>query len=658
MKKIALILKMIVLIIPALFLSCESSRLPLMITSPDENLEVMISLDEAGIPNYSISYNKRIILKESSLSLQIKNWDKLAGFNLIGTDRISHHNEYEMIVGKSKQVENHYNQLTVKLEASNLPGKRVNLIFRLFNDGAAIRYHIPEAAGIKDFQLVAENTEFQFVEDQQCWALQLENYTTSYESEFKKITIDSILPGSLLGLPLVIEIKDGPFVALTEANLTDYSGMYLSGLNKKPHTLVSKLSPSPDGGNICVTGSTPFDTPWRVLMMVDSPGDLIESDIILNLNEPCALADVSWIKPGKVAWPWWSGRVVTGVDFKGGVNTATQKHYIDFATEYGLEYLLIDAKWYGPHKDPTQDITTTIPEIDLPDIIDYARSRNVDVMLWLNWQNTRDQMDKAFPLYEKWGIKGVKIDYMNRDDQEMVKFYHHVIKKAAEHHLLVDFHGAYKPTGIRRTYPNLMTREGVLGLEHVKWSKRVTPEHNVTLPFTRMITGSMDYTPGAFNNVTKDKFISQYESPMAVGTRCHHLAMYVVYESPLQMCTDYPGAYRNQAGSDFLRHVPASWDETKVLAGKIGEYIAIARKFKNEWYIGIMTGWESRTLTLPLNFLESNTYQAVMISDGEDANVNPKSVKIETLQFTQRDSVVVKLASGGGCVIHLIPELE
>ncbi len=658
MKKFSLVFKIMVLLITTLFLSCESPDFPVTENSPDANLTVTISLNKTGTPAYSISYNNKIILKESKLSLQFKNWDKFTDFKLMGTDRISHNSVYDMIVGKSKKVVNHYNQLTVKLNSNKLPGERVDLIFRLFNDGVAIRYHIPESTAIKEVQLVAENTEFRFVDDHKCRALQLKNYTTNYESEFNKVTIDSIIPGSVVGLPLTIEIKDGPFMALAEANLTDYAGMYLTGLDEKKHTLVSKLSPSPDGGDVCVSGSASFDTPWRVFMIGDTPGDLIESDIILNLNEPCALADVSWIKPGKVAWPWWSGRIVTDVDFKGGMNTATQKHYIDFAAEYGFEYLLIDAKWYGPHKDPTQDITTTIPEIDLPHIIDYARNRNVDVMLWLHWQNTRDQMDKAFPLYEKWGVKGVKIDYMNRDDQEMVRFYHDVIKKAAKHHLLVDFHGAYKPTGIRRTYPNLMTREGVLGLEHVKWSNRVTPEHNVTLPFTRMITGPIDYTPGAFNNVTKDKFIARYESPMAEGTRCHHLAMYVVYESPLQMCSDYPAAYRNQPGSDFLLHVPASWDETKVLAGEIGEYIAIARKYRNDWYVGIMTGGEPRTLTIPLTFLENRSYQATMISDGEDADVNPKSVKIDTLQFTHQDSVVVNLAPGGGCVIHLKPESE
>jgi alpha-glucosidase len=393
-------------------------------------------------------------------------------------------------------------------------------------------------------------------------------------------------------------------------------------------------------------------------MIGDTPGDLIESDIILNLNETCAIADPSWIKAGKVAWPWWSGRVVTGVEFEGGMNTATQKHYIDFAADYGLEYLLIDAKWYGPHKDPTQDITTTIPEIDLPEILNYARSLNIGVLLWLNWQNTRDQMDKAFPLYEKWGIKGVKIDYMNSDSQEIVNFYHRVVKKAAEHHLLVDFHGSYKPTGIRRTYPNLITREGILGLEHTKWSEKVTPEHNVTIPFTRMLAGPMDYTPGGFQQVTREKFESRYESPMVMGTRCHHLAMFVVYESPLQMCSDYPGAYRGQAGAELIRYIPSTWDETRVLKGKIGDFIAIARKHNEEWFVGVMTDWEPRTLTLLLDFLDDKTYKATIISDGNDAMKNPQSVSIDTIQLTNKDTLTAKMAAGGGFVARLKPVFD
>ncbi|MCK5330079.1 MAG: glycoside hydrolase family 97 catalytic domain-containing protein, partial [Candidatus Marinimicrobia bacterium] len=310
------------------------------------------------------------------------------------------------------------------------------------------------------------------------------------------------------------------------------------------------------------------------------------------------------------------------------------------------------------HKDPTQDITTTIPEVDLPYLISYAADRFVGVMLWLNWENTRDQMDVAFPLYEKWGIKGIKIDYMNGDDQEIVNFYHAVVKKAAEHHLLVNFHGAYKPTGIRRTYPNLITREGVMGLEHTKWSDRITPEHNVTIPFTRMLAGPMDYTPGAFQNVTSSDFEPQYQEPVAMGTRCHHLAMYIVFDSPLQMCSDYPTSYRDGDGADFLKIVPASWDETHVISGKIGDYIAIARRYDQDWYIGAMTDWDSRTLDLSLDFLGAGKYQCRIYSDGIDAEIYPKNIVTENILVTRSDRLSAQMASGGGYIAHLTPVIE
>jgi alpha-glucosidase len=522
----------------------------------------------------------------------------------------------------------------------------------------AFRYRIPQQSNLNEFEIIAEHSEFNFFENHHCWALQLENFATNYENTFNPLTLQDLKPDQIIGLPLTIVSQSGTFMAITEANLTDYAGMYLEGSSILDFGLISRLSPLPSGERVCVRGTTPHFTPWRVIMIADDPGNLIESNIILNLNEPCAISDISWIKPGKVAWPWWSGRVVSNVDFDGGMNTATMKHYIDFATVYGLEYLLIDATWYGPYKDPSQDITTTIPEVDLPNIISYANANNVDIILWLHWQNTRDQMDKAFPLYEKWGVKGVKVDYMNRDDQEMVNFYHEVVKKAAEHHLLVDFHGSYKPSGIRRTYPNLMTREGILGLEHTKWSNRVTPDHNVTIPYTRMLAGPMDYTPGAFQNVTEKEFKSQYIAPMAMGTRCHHLAMFVVYESPLQMCCDYPGSYRDEAGADFLKVVPASWDETRAINGDIGEFIVIVRRHDDDWFVGAMTNWESRTVGFPLDFLSEGQYELTNYSDGRDAEENPRSISVTSMRINSGDSLSVIMASGGGYVAHLTPVIN
>lgn len=654
MKKYLITLLML---LSSFYLMCGKYTFPLKLTSPDGNIELFFSLDETESPYYSVSFNGKTVIAQSYLAIELEKGEISYGLKITNIKRKTCDENYQLVVGKSKQARNHYKELVVALEEKDFLKRKLELIFRAFDDGVAFRYFIPEQQAIKNFTILAEHSEFCFPSNHRCWALQLDGFTTSYESEFNQIAIDDIEPASYIGLPLTVEIENGIYAALTEANLTDYAGMYIEGIAGIEHALISKLSPLPDSSGICVKGTAPHYSPWRVIMIGEESGDLIESNIILNLNEACAIADPSWIKPGKVAWPWWSGRVVTDVDFEGGMNTATQKHYIDFAAEYGLEYLLIDAKWYGPHKDPTQDITTIIPEIDLPHIIEYANSKNVGVVVWINWENARDQMDKAFLLYEKWGVKGVKVDYMNRDDQEMVNFYHKLVKKAAQHHLLVDFHGSYKPTGIRRTWPNLMTREGVLGLEHTKWSERVTPEHNVTIPFTRMLAGPMDYTPGAFHNVTKENFKAQYNAPMAMGTRCHHLAMFVVYESPFQMCSDYPGSYRGQPAAEFLRTVPAGWDETKVITGKIGDYIAIARKHNNDWFIGAMTDWEPRSLALPMDFLDKGIYNALVYADGPNAKHNPTDVSILKTKVTAADTLHAEMVSGGGYVVYLTLEM-
>jgi len=650
MKSTILVLAIIVL------LSCSSYNLPVKVASPDGKVAITLALTEEGAPVYSVSYSGKEIISPSPLGIEFKTGGLLStDLKVKSIKKASADETYEVIAGKSKQARNHYNEITVSLQEQKQPKRKIDLVFRAYDDGVAFRYVIPKQKSLQEFQILSEKSEFRFPTNSTCWALKLKNFQTNYESEFLKTSINDIQPDDIVGMPLTIGVNDSLTISLTEANLTDYAGMYLSGAENAENALISRLSPLPDGNGVCVKASAPHPTPWRVIMIGEEPGDLIESNIIINLNEPCAIQDPSWIKPGKTAWDWWSGQVVKGVDFESGMNTKTMEYYIDFAGEVGLEYMLIDAEWYGDHKDPNADITTPIPEIDMPHILKHAKEKNVGVLLWLNWECVDRQMDEAFPLYEKWGIKGVKIDYMNRDDQEMVNFYHKVVKKAAEHHLLVDFHGAYKPTGFRRTFPNLITREGIMGLEYNKWSNRITPEHNVTIPFTRMLTGPMDYTPGAFRNVTKEQFKAQRIEPMAMGTRCHQLAMYVVYESPLQMLSDHPAAYRGQPGLEFLKVVPTTWDETKVLYGKIGEYVCIARKHGDDWFIGAMTNWDPRSLDIPLDFLGEGEYQATIFADGPGADRHPTRVSVTTTKVSAQDKLTANLAPGGGYAMYLSP---
>ena len=373
------------------------------------------------------------------------------------------------------------------------------------------------------------------------------------------------------------------------------------------------------------------------------------------MSDPSRIADTAWIKPGKAAWDWWSGRQLPGATFKTGMNNDTMKAFIDLAGEYGFEYMLIDARWSGYSYDTTVDITRSIPEIDVPGHVAYGRERKVGVMLWLNWENVRDQIDVAFPLYEKWGVRGIKIDLIDRKDQEIVAFYERVLKTAAKCHLLVDFHGAYAPTGEERTWPNLLTREGVLGLEHYKWCDRITPRHNVTLPFTRMLLGPMDYTPGGFRNVTPETYASRYDLPFVMGTRAHQLAMFVVYDSPLQMVADTPSAYRGEPAADFLKVVPSTWDETRVLAGQIGEYVAIARRHGRDWFIGAMTD-APRKLELALPFLGAAAFEATVYADAPDSAAAPTHTAISRIHVAARENrppLVLDLVRGGGAAVHL-----
>jgi alpha-glucosidase len=446
--------------------------------------------------------------------------------------------------------------------------------------------------------------------------------------------------------------------------------MYLTGAGNQPNALVTLLSPRLDEPDVLVKSTTPRYSPWRTIMIGTTPGALIESNMVLNLNDPCQIKDASWIKAGKCAWDrWWCGGYAP--DFGGpvGVDQKSMQYFIDFAAEMGWEYQLVDWYWYGTPFDPATplrlagnpavSILKQAKEIDIPGLVQYAAKKNVKILVWLDWFHADQEMEQAFPLYEKWGVAGVKVDFMTRDDQEMVNFYHRLVKLAAVHHLTVDFHGAYKPTGIQRTWPNLLTREGVLGNEYNKWSDRVTPEHTVTLAFTRMLAGPMDFTPGGFRHKSvKDfRFVGgDAPGPFVMGTRCRQLAMMVVYESPLQVLCDSPYNYRvSPAGLDLLKTVPTVWDETRVLAGQVGEYIVIARRAGDAWYIGAMTDSNARTLNLPLEFLGAGKYNAHIYNDAPDADEYPERVRTENKIVTNRDSLNTVMVAAGGNVVVLQP---
>jgi alpha-glucosidase len=544
------------------------------------------------------------------------------------------------------------------LKEAKAPGRKRTIEARAYNDGIAFRTIIPDQPAVKELRIANEKTEFVLASDATTYPLVLRNFRSSWEDNYRTVPLSGIAPELVIGLPLLTEIPGVAFVAITEANIDNYAGMYLMHSASNAKALEARLAPRVDEPGLAVSGATPVTTPWRVVMISNEVGRLIESQIVGNLNPPSAIADTSWIKPGKASWDWWSGPAADGVNFKVGSNTNTAKYYIDFSAKAGFEYFMFDAGWAahgtGPN-DSGADITQTRPDVNMPEIIAYAKSKNVKVWLWSHWTDIDRQMDEAFPLFEKWGVAGVKIDFMDRDDQWMVNFFRRVAKNAAEHHLMIDFHGAYKPDGIGRTWPNVITREGVMGLEYNKWSARITPDHNVMLAFTRMLAGPMDYTPGGFRNATREEFEPRNFKPMVMGTRAHQTALFVVFESPFMMVADYPGAYEGQPELPFLSAVPASWDETRVLNAKVGDYITIARRHGKDWYVGSIAGSHGVTLDIPLEFLGAGDFKAETYSDAPDAGVHPMKTVVEQKSVTKATTLKAVLASGGGQAIRITP---
>ena len=634
------------------------------VASPNGQIVFALSNGSSGAGpaalHYSVDFRGKRLLDEGELGLDLQGLPALGtGMHYLGSKPGSADETYTIPVGKTKEVRDHYNSLVADFEGES--GSKLSVEVRAFDDGVAFRYIVPEQPSIKSVRITGERTQFRYSKDATLYPLVVSGFQSSYEDDYQMRTVGSLHRDWLVALPLLAEVPGTGWVAITEADIDNYAGMYLRS-DKPLFSLKATLSPKVDTPGVVVDATAPFQSPWRVLMIGDVPGGLIESNIILNLNPPSKIADTSWIKAGKSAWDWWSGDWATGVDFTPGMNTATLKHYIEFASDSGFPYMLIDAGWarstpgakFGDYADPA-DITRFNPNVDIPELLRYAKENHVRIWLWAHWTSVDKYMDHAFPLFEKWGVAGVKIDFMNRDDQWMVDWYRRVVEKAAEHHLMIDYHGAFKPDGLRRTYPNLVTREAVMGKEYSKWSDRVTPVHNTTLPFTRMLAGPMDYTPGAFNNTNLENFIGRNTMPMSLGTRAQELALYVVFESPLEMVSDYPEQYKGQKAFDFIKQVPTTWDEVRVIDGLPMRYITLARRSGKDWYVGSLTNWEERNSKVPLDFLGDGKYVAEIYADAPDAGSNATHISFSKRPVDRTTVLDIHMVSGGGNAIWIHP---
>ena len=615
------------------------------VKSPDNN--ILVTVSNSKELTYLVTYKGRRIVDLSQLGFEFRDEVPMTGNFTIVDQSVKNFNEiwYPVVKSKHAEILNNYSELTLILKEKSGLMRQMEFFVRVYNDGAAFRYKLLRGAKAGDRQITKELTTFSIPGDPKAWIVEYGGYSSSNESEFIEHPLSYLNEKSIAGMPMLMEYGDNCWVAITEAKIENYAAFYI-GTDGVTNQLITKLVPvpgEPESG-VKVRFNDEVYTPWRVMMIGDNPGTLIESEIIQNLNDPCAIKDPSWIKPGMSAWDhWWSGEVK--------MEMPVIKQYIDLASEMGWPYMLVDWQWYGKFNSPESDITKWAPQISMPEIIEYAKSKNVKIIVWLYSSdvNRNSAYQNAFPLYEKWGIAGIKIDFMDRDDQQMVNWYHDIIRCAADNHLMVDFHGAYKPDGIIRTWPNMITREGVMGNEYYKFSEKMSPEHNIKLAFTRMLAGQMDYTPGAFLNVTREQYKNQ--TPAVVwNTRAAELSKFVIYESPLTVVCDHPDNILGQPGSDFLKIVPTTWDDIKFIRGYPGNYVAIAKRSGNTWFIGVMNNRLAKSTELNLSFLPPGNYEAETWSDSKKSDMEPKDLKKAIYSMKSPGNLKVTMAKNGGFV--------
>lgn len=633
------------------------------LTSPDGRVAVRIDQDSAERLTYAVRYGDVAILSPSILGLDLEGQRKVlvGGLTVTGTATRTSDSTYRLVAGKVSTARDHFNEVTVSLAEKDAPGRRLEVIIRAYDDGVALRYRLPQQSGLTEMTLRQERTRFSFAGDFDCWGLNLGHFRTAHEGEFDPIPAGRIRPSHLYDAPLVCQTSaNGPAFAIAEADLKDYAGLYLTRPGDGSLGVESVLSPRLDEPKIAVRRTIPAEgaySPWRIVMLARHAGALNETNLITTLNPDPAFKDTSWIKPGKAAWDWWNGWRAAGAQNEVQANDATVTAFIEQAAAQGLDYMLVDDGWYlnsggeGTVR-PGADLMTVTPGLNLPGMIEYGRRKGIGLWLWMHWELLEPRMEAVLAHYAKMGIKGIKVDFMDRDDQWMVDFYHRLLTVAARHKLMVDLHGAYHPTGLIRTYPHYLTQEGVLGAEYNKWSSRITPSHNVMLAYTRLLLGPMDYTPGGFRHASPATFEPRFKGPMVQTTRAHGLALYVVYDSPFACVADSPEAYQGQDGLDFIRAVPTSWDEVRFVAGEVGRYIALARRKGDVWYLGIINNEEGRAVDLPLTFLGKGDYRAEIIRDGKE----PAAITRESRKVTAGDLIPVQLAGAGGAVLVLRPQ--
>ncbi|RUT69107.1 glycoside hydrolase family 97 protein [Flavobacterium cupreum] len=653
MKKLSIIL--LVLIVN---LSFSQKGKDFILKSPNGKIEVRILVNDKI--TWTISHEKDVILAPSAMSLTLGE-NQVLGKNavVLNSKTATITTSFDTPFYKKKSVKNNYNQLIINFKND------FSIEYRAFDDGVAYRFVTKKK---KDITVKSEEVVLNFDQDYPTlmpYVRDLRNpkdpYISSFEAHYENKKISEFAKDTLAFLPFLIDYKNHKKAVFLEANLEDYPGLFITH-NPSKSGFESRFSSYPlhekNGGfnniNRLITERADYlvqtkgtrNFPWRIVVISENDSDLANNDMVQKLSEPTQIKDLSWIKPGKVAWDWWNDWNISNIDFKAGINTETYKYYIDFASKNKVEYVVLDEGW-----SLEEDIMKHNPNVDLEALIGYGKERNVGIILWSSWMALTKNTEGILKNYADLGIKGFKVDFLDRDDAKMVQSVYDIAQKAAGHHLLLDFHGMYKPTGMQRTFPNILNFEGVKGLENNKWTPNDdVPTYDSTIPFIRMMAGPMDYTPGAMRNATKSEFKPSHSNPMSQGTRCHQLALYTIFEAPLQMMADSPTAYmKEQESTNFIAKTPTTFDETVALDGEVGKFVAITRRKNRTWYLGAITNWDSRELTIDFSFLEKGKkFEAEIFSDGLNADKAATDYKREIITVDSDTKRKYHLAPGGG----------
>ena len=615
--------------------------------SPDTRIELRVRT--SGQLRYDVLLRGSALLENSTLSLDVEHKKLGLQPKVNNAKQRSNDQVVEPVVRqKFAKIRDRYNELRLTMDG-------YSVVFRAYNEGVAYRFEttLPE----RQVKIYGEEANFNFPSNFTVYYPQEDTFYSHNERKYLPQHLSEIAPMFIATLPAVVDVGHGAKLAIAESDLSDYPGLWLRGgapqfslhATFPPYPLKQEQTSDRDykvaeaAEYIAVTSGT-RTFPWRVLGIADKDGDLITNQLVYLLESPSKVQDTSWIRPGKVSWDWWNDWNIDGVDFHAGINTKTYEYYVDFAAKYGIPYIILDDGWYK-----LGDLLTVTPDLNMDELVVYAKQKNVGLILWASWKTLDDQLIPALDQFEKWGIKGIKVDFMQRSDQMMINYFDKVCREAAKRHMLVDFHGDQKPAVMTRTWPNLINTEGVRGMEWSKWSRESEPAHNVSLPFTRMFLGPLDFTPGAMRNATRETFAPINQQPIAMGTRCQQLGMYVIYEAPLQMLSDSPSNYmREPEAMEFLSVVPTVWDDTRVLDAKISQYVLLARRNGADWYVGAMTDWTPRDLEVDFSFLPEGTFTVTSYEDGANADRNARDYKKTSQQITRASKMKIHLAPGGG----------